>query len=105
MVFVIIVLAVMVARPDESALDAQLTEQLIEEAASLSVDDGDSVISGVMKVTCAINAEECARLIRATMEIETTDFYVMRRARVALVGEPALRCVGAVFRWTCWGVG
>lgn len=99
---VVLAIAAYALRPDVASLEDKVGRDLVSVAEDLSVTEADDVVSGVLKVTCSINAAQCAQLIQAAMDVETADFYVAREARVTIAGEPALRCVGAFTQWTCW---
>jgi len=100
----IVAIGAFATRPSAMALDEMIVSDLQVEASNLSVGAQDTVIAGIAKLGCALNASECARLVRAAMSIEVTELWVARTATVSFADEAALTCVGAFTQWTCWPV-
>lgn len=98
---VLLAIGAFATRPDAQSLDEMIVGELQVEASNLSVGGGDDIVSGIAKLTCSLSPEDCARLIRAAMEIEVSDLYLARSARVSFGDEPAMNCLGLFTQWTC----
>lgn len=99
-VIFIVALFVLITKPTSADFEAKLHNDIILSLAKQQISDQDTIVSGLIKLGCSLSKEECARLIRKQMTVETKDYFIALSARVQHSTETT-KCIGAVGNWWC----
>jgi hypothetical protein len=87
-------------RPTDQALLNVIDEELAIGIANGSISQNDGIGEVLVKLGCKIYSTECAKLVRATLDIGVSDLIVIRIAKIKLDKDEAY-CFGALNRWFC----
>ncbi len=99
-VIFLVVLFILVSKPTSADFEEKLHTDILVELAKQKISEEDTIVSGLIKLGCSLSREECAKLIRNQMTVETKDYFVALSAKV-IHPEETTNCIGAVGNWWC----
>ena len=94
-------------KPSDEQFAKYVHQRMKIEISSNKLSKDDNLLSGLMKVGCALDLESCANVMLSNMTASYNDYIVMRTVSLGMKdGSKLGTCWGGFKFWWCrgWGI-
>lgn len=92
--------ATFATKPDVERLEDKIYNEALAFVQDQQITEDDNILSGFIKIGCALDARACAEEITARAVIRDRDLIFFRSATITIEGTE-ISCWGALGDWRC----
>ncbi|SLN57950.1 hypothetical protein PEL8287_03127 [Roseovarius litorisediminis] len=89
--------ALFATKPGPAAIEEKIAEMIVGDIQTTGSSD---LASGILLMTCKANINDCAKLLRTTMDVQSEDKILWQKVTISQ-GEKSLSCLGILNQLRC----
>jgi hypothetical protein len=99
----VIVGGLIYTNPSVEQVELQLRQKILVDIQNAKISPGADAATNILTGICKFSSEECYKLVRATVHVETKDLFIGKVVTLTQGQVKPLKCLGVVQRLWCPG--
>lgn len=100
---VVVVGGLAIMNPTVEQIESELRQKILIDIQHAQLNPNEGFAQNFLTGVCKVSMEECYRAVRATISLNTQDYFLLKVIHLSQMNQKRARCLGVVQRLWCPG--